>query len=393
MDLKAIADALRRGYRRADEEVTGFMRGVLGPAYQPLEDAANLFSPVQDVQMMQQGGENMFRGMAEGSPWRVVRGQAEGLTGLLSMAGPGDELLDVGGPLAKAIFAGAAAKTADKAALKTAQELAQQGADARRIWDETGWFQGADGKWRFEIDDSAAYDDAAAALADVQETAAAAGMKYGEAGSRETVPLSGVLGHKELYEAYPELSEGVSTVFLPPSRMDGAYGRYGGGFIALDESRVASGLPQKSPLLHETQHAIQGREGFARGGSPEAMAAEFARKRARLSALETEAGEAALEESAKIMDDLVAGRITEAEAVAAERALYARVPALAEAHKLVAEIGGQGGDMNAAYRRLAGEVEARNVQTRMDMTPEQRRATPPWETEDVARPHQIIRYR
>ena len=35
------------------------------------------------------------------------------------------------------------------------------------------------------------------------------------------------------------------------------------------------------------------------------------------------------------------------------------------------------------YRRLAGESEARNVQTRMDYTPEQRKATPPWKTLDV----------
>lgn len=36
-----------------------------------------------------------------------------------------------------------------------------------------------------------------------------------------------------------------------------------------------------------------------------------------------------------------------------------------------------------AYRRLSGEVEARNVQTRMNMTPEERRANPPYRTRDV----------
>jgi hypothetical protein len=45
------------------------------------------------------------------------------------------------------------------------------------------------------------------------------------------------------------------------------------------------------------------------------------------------------------------------------------------------------------YRRMAGEVEARNVQTRMNMTPEQRRATPPWATQDVPYDQQIIRHR
>tara|TARA_R100001594_G_scaffold144186_2_gene192981 strand:+ start:2282 stop:3862 length:1581 start_codon:yes stop_codon:yes gene_type:complete len=35
------------------------------------------------------------------------------------------------------------------------------------------------------------------------------------------------------------------------------------------------------------------------------------------------------------------------------------------------------------YRRLAGEAEARNVQTRMDFSPQQRKETPPWKTLDV----------
>jgi len=40
--------------------------------------------------------------------------------------------------------------------------------------------------------------------------------------------------------------------------------------------------------------------------------------------------------------------------------------------------------------RLAGDVEARNVVRRMDMTPAERRDTPPWETEDVPRDQQIV---
>ena len=44
------------------------------------------------------------------------------------------------------------------------------------------------------------------------------------------------------------------------------------------------------------------------------------------------------------------------------------------------------------YRRTTGEVEARNVQTRLGMTLEERAATPPWETEDVAEDSQIVRY-
>ncbi len=35
------------------------------------------------------------------------------------------------------------------------------------------------------------------------------------------------------------------------------------------------------------------------------------------------------------------------------------------------------------YKRLSGEVEARNVQKRLNLTPEERRASPPWQTRDV----------
>ncbi len=47
------------------------------------------------------------------------------------------------------------------------------------------------------------------------------------------------------------------------------------------------------------------------------------------------------------------------------------------------------------YRRAAGEVEARNVQSRMNMTPEERRAKAPWETQDTPDAQHIIveRYR
>lgn len=41
------------------------------------------------------------------------------------------------------------------------------------------------------------------------------------------------------------------------------------------------------------------------------------------------------------------------------------------------------------YLALSGEVEARNVQTRMDMTAEERRRKSPQSTEDVSREHQI----
>lgn len=53
-------------------------------------------------------------------------------------------------------FAGRNAKTADTAALSRAEDMAAKGLPREQIWNDTGWFQGRDGKWRFEIDDSGA---------------------------------------------------------------------------------------------------------------------------------------------------------------------------------------------------------------------------------------------
>lgn len=43
------------------------------------------------------------------------------------------------------------------------------------------------------------------------------------------------------------------------------------------------------------------------------------------------------------------------------------------------------------YRRTPGEVEARNVEKRRAMTPDERRATPPWVTQDVPDDQVLVR--
>lgn len=48
--------------------------------------------------------------------------------------------------------------------------------------------------------------------------------------------------------------------------------------------------------------------------------------------------------------------------------------------------------MEGNYRRSAGEVEARNASRRAALSPEERAATPPWETEDVPQDRQMVRF-
>lgn len=137
-------------------------------------------------------------------------------------------------------FAGERARTADKDKLKQAKKMEEEGKTRREIYDETGWFRGADDKWRFEIDDSQ--------------------MQYRYAGTRG---ISAYLQHSELFAAYPELRD-VNIKF--EKLEDGLKGLYNRkeNEITLDESlKEAPG----TVLLHEIQHAIQRIEGHASGAN------------------------------------------------------------------------------------------------------------------------------
>ena len=206
------------------------------------------------------------------------------------------------------IFAGPAAKTADQAALAKAQEMAQAGASRDDIWSQTGWFSGPDGKWRFEIDDSMA------------------GLKLGAAQQFDDMPMSpdwwkadatmkgnagDMFNHPELFSAYGDDIGGRHVMARTPGKE---------GFQSDEFNMVGIGGPDaealRGPALHELQHAIQKREGFAGGANPT--------------------------------------------------------------------------DPN--YPMMPGEIEARNVDIRRNMRPEERRANAPWTTQDI--PHdQIVRPR
>jgi len=136
---------------------------------------------------------------------------------------------------------------------------------------------------------------------------------------------------------------------------------------------------QRSTAGHELQHFAQNQEGFAVGGSPSYFAAK------RASANQTIAA----------YNDLLSRysrEIDEATTPEAKVAAKAQYDAVMD-HKLRVLVPKAQIDPMDHYRRLAGEVEARNVQTRLDMDPVTRRATPPWATQDVPDEEQIIRFR
>jgi len=240
------------------------------------------------------------------------------------------------GEMALGSFGGVRALTADRRALERAQHMERQGAPAQDIWSDTGWGRGAEGRWRFEIPDQYARLNENMA----SDLSAGLPMVTGE-----------LLEHPDLYRAYPELAR------LPVKPQLHGGGTFWGDNIALYPYQE----DMRSVLLHELQHGVQGAEQFAAGGSPEGA---FSRM--------------LMEPMQKKLNELFRSPT----ATQAERdALMERMSSAKEQEKTLGY---------ELYKRLMGEVEARNVQTRRDYTDAQRRAYAPSTTEDVLRTKQLV---
>ena len=144
-------------------------------------------------------------------------------------------------------FGGEKAKTADIGLLQKAETLEKDGASAEEIRKVTGWSRGLDNKWKFEIDDSKA--------------------KYKEEKIRlgKAVNLNEVLEHEDLFKAYPDLKK-VKVKEI--SNLD-ARGIYSPNFDCIFINEKLPTQEKLKSLIHEVQHAIQVREGFAVGESPD----------------------------------------------------------------------------------------------------------------------------
>lgn len=253
------------------------------------------------------------------------------------------------------IFGGRLAATADKAALAKAEEMAAAGGDRQAIWDATGWFQGRDGKWRFEIDDSASHWNPEIKAAGLDVGSAIDGYKHGF--GREPLQRD-LFVHPELYAAYP----GAERIGLKGAKDLGVRGSYDqAGNIELN-TLLTNDDALRSVNLHEIQHAIGQPEGFASGSGLNPALTPT-------------------ERSAAIDDYMRVFRPAEEARGAPWRETWEG------ANRWLDSPEGR----RLMYERSAGEVESRNVQKRADMTPEARRATPPWQTQDVPDADQILR--
>ena len=184
--------------------------------------------------------------------------------------------------------------------------------------------------------------------------------------------LNSRLGHvlkgeyaDQLFKAYPSLKD-MEFRFVTDiqQRAFAAYAIDGGkAYIELNVKKAPVNMVAPY-LMHEVQHAIQAIEGFAEGGSPAFLNKKLADRL-----------DAVTEQLEKLRAE---GKTEEADA-------------LVKLNKGLAEaVINNDTDDYGNYQKLMGEVEARNVSARINMSAEERLNTLLSKTEDVAREDQIF---
>ncbi len=297
------------------------------------------------------------------------------------------------GPPARFSYAGKNANGANLESLREAQEMQQAGADMESIRKATGWHEGMDGKWRFEINDSR-----------MQLRADAADIpNYTTLGELVDAP--------ELFEAYPDMAD-LSVTFH--TLEDGQNGGYSRKFDSIELSRDLKNRPEAllNSLIHEAQHAIQNREGFASGANPaywnrrmengfDSRTAEERREGARLQEQYEQIREsdpqfvAAMEELDAMAPKVPRGKVdlNTWEQIEPDPPEWVRYDERRD--KLEEQYGDRvwdwyslrdsidrnarnGGRMPTdLYRDTAGEIEARDTAKRRELTAQERRETSP----------------
>ena len=316
--------------------------------------------------------------------------------------------------------------------LTVAKQMEMGGKTPEEIRAATGWERGADKEWRYEIPDLTAKDGAAALVEEKRAAARKDGKKL------FSVELADLVDAPDLFKAFSRFRNlKIEFGELPPRA---------GGYFAPEENAIRIPFDTdittdgaRMTLIHEIQHAIQEAEGFTKG-------ADFSRVPTKGQALWRAMGELwrlrnnpDWQEYKDVSDAI--DRIYDDDATKARREkgisqeeddaevdrLYARqvelekLPAvqavLAEEKRLMKIYGSSEFDgvvleaiKNApespddplyesvsrwnpdfqmdAYRRVGGEVEARNAGWRAFMSPEDRAKKLLRDTEDVPRSEQ-----
>lgn len=310
--------------------------------------------------------------------------------------------------------------------LSVAREMEDAGKDAKTIKIATGWERGADGKWRYETADFEYHPKGDARRNDkykesewykelnVLEEKLFNGetltdgetKRFDELSARvnsirdndkntERIYLDDYVKDDELFKAYPELKQTkIDFVDLPNEEYSAKYNE--------EENRItvnqAKSIDDKSAIAHEVQHAIQHIEGFAQGSNVDNYNSAPTSENVINDIIDATDGH--------ILDGGGFDNTPEGIFNALNRkTTYGTI--LRDYSSELDDIANKYGyetifdlvnDIDKFKSRVemylseAGEVEARNVEARINMTPEERRQSLASETEDVAREDQLFIY-
>lgn len=244
---------------------------------------------------------------------------------------------------AGASFLGEDTAGADKEALAQAKKMQADGRSRDDIWRDTGWFQGRDGSWSYEVDDSGAR---------LNDTVVASIKSTG----RYKGKLGDAMQHDDLFKADPSARDVAVDWKVNTSPLYGAaHIEKVPPEIRMHKDPADLGL---STLLHERQHVGDHMAGVNMGaenikpfyGTP------------RIQRLQDRLGER------------IAERNTEKDRGNRKR-LDQEIRSLEDDIKALAAYEG--------YLRRHGEDRARRVESRREMSRDERRQVPPWMTGDV----------
>ena len=158
----------------------------------------------------------------------------------------------------------------------SAKSSAEMQALMNVIWQETGWYRGPDGEWKFEIPEAGAkfkFLQSDSQLEPAPDWTSAGTLADADRplGVRAEGQLKDFLDFPALYEAYPGLENTRTGQIRLEDNVRGVFNdQLGFG--------VSHRLPiedASSTLLHEVQHGIQRLEGFGLGGNPETVGELF----------------------------------------------------------------------------------------------------------------------
>ncbi|GEM_PF-1813160 len=292
--------------------------------------------------------------------------------------------------------------------LGMAQKMANEGMDVQSIRGRTGWEIGADGQWRTELpntntkinipevaEGSQYYSGTIADVIDDPELLS----QYEKGGRKPTV--RDMEGNIEEYGSRGFFGSLGDIAFTVDKNMPEGQGFHREGYFdefgeRQPETIVISGksspAEQRATLLHELQHSIQDREGFAAGGNQKQFAEEERIKDSFYQGTGlTPAGSSRLQELEQKISDVGQRSMSLQEVNDLERLRVEKQISDRFNSDTVGAAGAR--SPYGMYKGLMGEVEARNVETRDKMSPDFLRATPLELSEDVFEPRsqQIFR--